>query len=109
MRYFVLIFIFGCQSITAQTESEDVKKDREFLELMSKVDDNTKASFKVQHEASEEQTKIVNETIKTIVDLKKENEDLKAELNETKGKLDSANTDTLLPFVISPISNKKDF
>lgn len=109
MRYFVLIFLFGCQSITAQTESEDSKKDREFSELMSKVEYNTNASLQVQKEASEEQTNIVNETVKTIVDLKKENEDLKAELNETKIKLDSANIDTLVPFLISPISNKKDF
>jgi len=109
MRFFVLIFLFGCQSITAQTESEDAKKDREFLELMSKVEDNTRVSLQVQKEASEKQTEIVNETVKAIVDLKKENEDLKIELNETKGKLDSASTDTLLPFIISPISNKKDF
>jgi seryl-tRNA synthetase len=106
VRYFLLIFLFGC-NVTAQTESETAKKDREFQNLLSKVEENTKASAKVQEEASKKQTQIVTETVSKIITLKEENKDLKTELNEVKVKLDSANADTIIPFVLLPIPRKK--
>jgi cell shape-determining protein MreC len=106
VRYFLLIFLFGC-NVTAQTESETAKKDREFENLLSKVEENTKASAKVQEEASKKQTQIVTETVSKIITLKEENKDLKTELDEVKTKLDSATADTIMPFVLLPIPRKK--
>ena len=106
MRYFLLIFLFGCQA-TAQNESENAKKDREFQNLLSKVEENTQASAKVQKDASKKQSQIVTEAVNTIITLKEENKDLKTELNEVKVKLDSANADTIIPFVLLPIPRKK--
>ena len=106
MRYFLLIFLLGCQA-TAQNESETAKKDREFQDLLLKVEQNTQASAKVQKDASKKQSQIVTEAVNTIVTLKEENKDLKTELNEVKVKLDSANADTIIPFVLLPIPRKK--
>lgn len=106
MRYFLLIFLFGCQA-TAQNESETAKKDREFQDLLLKVEQNTQASAKVQKEASKKQSQIVTEAVNTIVTLKEENKDLKTELNEVKVKLDSANADTIIPFQLLPILPRK--
>ncbi len=106
MKYFLLIFLFGCQ-VTAQNESETAKKDREFQNLLSKVEENTKASAKVQEGASKKQSQIVTEAVNTIITLKEENKDLKTELNEVKVKLDSVNADTIIPFVLLPIPRKK--
>ena len=106
MRYFLLIFLFGCQA-TAQNESENAKKDREFQNLLSKVEENTLASAKVQKDASKKQSQIVTEAVNTIITLKEENKDLKTELNEVKVKLDSVNADTIIPFVLLPIPRKK--
>jgi esterase/lipase len=99
--------LFGCNA-TAQNESETAKKDREFENLLSKVEENTKASAKVQEEASKKQTQIVTETVSKIITLKEENKDLKTELNEVKVKLNIANADTIIPFQLLPISHKKD-
>ena len=98
--------MFGC-NVTAQTESETAKKDREFENLLSKVEENTKASAKVQEEASKKQTQIVTETVSKIITLKEDNKDLKTELDEVKTKLDSATADTIMPFVLLPIPRKK--
>jgi len=106
MRFVLLIFLFGCQAI-GQQENDNIKEDAEFKDLLNKVEANTQASKEVQKKASESQTKIVKETITKIVTLKEENKDLKIELNEVKVKLDSANTDTIIPFVLLPISRKK--
>ena len=103
MRYFLLIFLFGC-NVTAQNESETAKKDREFQNLLSNVEENTKASAKVQEEASKKQTQIVTETVSKIITLKEENKDLKIELNEVKVKLDSVSNDTATEFILLPIA-----
>ena len=104
MRYFLLIFLVGCQSITAQKESDTAQKDREFQNLLLKVEENTKASAKVQEQASKKQSQIVTETVSKIITLKEENKDLKTELDEVKTKLDSATADTIMPFGLLPIS-----
>jgi seryl-tRNA synthetase len=98
--------LFGCQA-TAQNESDTAKKDREFQNLLLKVEQNTQASAKVQKDASKKQSQIVTEAVNTIITLKEENKDLKTELNEVKVKLDSANADTIIPFVLLPIPRKK--
>jgi len=108
VKYFLLIFLVGCQSITAQKESDTAKKDREFQNLLLKVEQNTQASAKVQEEASKKQSQIVTETVSKIITLKEENKDLKIELNEVKIKLDSVSADTIMPFKLLPISSKKN-
>lgn len=108
MKYFLLIFLVGCQSITAQKESDTAQKEREFQNLLLKVEANTQASAKVQQEASKKQSQIVTEAVSTIITLKEENKDLKTELNEVKVKLDSVSADTIMPFILLPIPRKKD-
>ena len=94
--------------MTAQNESETAKKDREFQNLLLKVEQNTQASAKVQEQASKKQSQIVTETVSKIITLKEENKDLKTELDEIKTKLDSASADTIMPFELLPISRKKN-
>ena len=84
MRYFLLIFLVGCQSITAQKESDTAQKDREFQNLLLKVEENTKASAKVQEQASKKQSQIVTETVSKIITLKEENKDLKDKNDQTQ-------------------------
>lgn len=112
MRYLFFILIAGvcgCQNITAQGKDKNLQKDADFEKLMQQVKDNNELTFKISADASDKQKEIVTEAVNKIVTLKEENKDLKEELNEIKAQLDSVSTDTLIPFSISPISNKKDF
>jgi seryl-tRNA synthetase len=103
MKYFVVIlFLSSCQ-LTAQKPDPVVKEDEAFKQLLEKVESNNKLSMMVQKQAAQKQTQIVTQTISKIVTLKEENKDLKVELNETKAKLDSVSTDTIVPFVLLPI------
>lgn len=102
MKYLVFIFLFGC-GVTAQDVSEDVKEDQEFQKLLKKSQANIQSQAQIQQIASSEQKKIVTQAVTKIVELKEENKDLKVELNETKAKLDSVSTDTIVPFVLLPI------
>lgn len=108
MRFILLIFLFGCQAI-GQKENNNIKEDAEFRDLLNKVEANTQASGDVQEKASESQTKIVKETINKIVTLKEENKELKIQLNEVKGQLDSVSTDMGISIKLLPISPKKGF
>jgi hypothetical protein len=101
--------MYGCQNITAQSKDKTLQKDADFENLMKQVKNNDELTFKISADATNEQKQIVQETVNKIVALKEENKDLKEQLNETKAKLDIASIDTLIPFAISPISNKKDF
>lgn len=102
MKYLVFIFLFGC-GVTAQNVSEDTKEDQEFQKLLKKSQANIQSQAAIQEVASNEQKKIVAQTVNKIVELKEENKDLKVELNETKAKLDSVSTDTIMPYVLLPI------
>lgn len=102
MKYLVFIFLFGC-GVTAQDVSEDVKEDQEFQKLLKKSQANIQSQAAIQEVASNEQKKIVAQTVNKIVELKEENKELKVELNETKAKLDSVSTDTIMPYVLLPI------
>lgn len=102
MKYLVFIFLFGC-GVTAQNVSENTKEDQEFQKLLKKSQANIQSQAAIQEVASNEQKKIVAQTVNKIVELKEENKDLKVELNETKAKLDSVSTDTIVPFVLLPI------
>jgi hypothetical protein len=110
MRYLIITILFwSCVPAIANKESDALQKDKEFESLMKKVAQTNEFSIKVQEAASKKETELVTKAVETITDLKQENKELKAEINEIKAKLDSASIDTLIPFNISPISNKKDF
>ena len=108
MKYLAFIFLFGC-GVTAQNVSEQAKEDQEFEKLIKNTQANLQNHAILQKVASTEQKKIVTQTVNKIITLKEENKDLKVELNETKAKLDSVSTDTLVPFELLAISRKKVF
>ena len=112
MKYLLIILIpliYGCQATTAQKVDPSIQEDREFEELLSKVETNNKFSLEVQAQATETQKKIVKETVQNITNLKEEVTTLKTELNEAKAALDSISTDTGSNFILLPIpKDKKD-
>ena len=98
--------------LLSDKQKEEVKEyiksfGLEIAQIYVQVEENTKASAKVQEGASKKQSQIVTEAVNTIITLKEENKDLKTELNEVKVKLDSANADTIIPYVLLPIPRKK--
>jgi seryl-tRNA synthetase len=112
MKYLLIILIpliYGCQTTTAQKVDPSIKEDKEFEELLSKVETNNKLSLKVQAQATETQKKIVTQTVNKITTLKEEVSTLKTELNEVKAALDSVSSDTGSNFILLPIpKDKKD-
>jgi predicted regulator of amino acid metabolism with ACT domain len=112
MKYLLIILIpliYGCQNTTAQKIDSSIQEDREFEELLSKVETNNKLSLQVQAQATETQKKIVKETVQNITNLKEEVTTLKIELNEAKAALDSVSSDTGSNFILFPIpKDKKD-
>ena len=112
MKYLLIILIpilYGCQNTTAQKIDSSIQEDREFEELLSKVETNNKFSLEVQAQATETQKKIVKETVQNITNLKEEVTTLKIELNEAKAVLDSVSSDTGSNFILFPIpKDKKD-
>ena len=112
MKYLLIILIpliYGCQTTTAQKVDGSIQEDREFEELLSKVETNNKFSLEVQAQATETQKKIVKETVQNIINLKEEVTTLKIELNEVKAALDSVSSDTGSNFILFPIpKDKKD-
>ena len=111
MKYLLIIlipFIYGCQTTTAQKIDSSIQEDREFEELLSKVETNNKLSLQVQAQATETQKKIVKETVQNITHLKEEVTTLKIELNEAKAALDSVSADTGVTFILLPIPKDKE-
>lgn len=101
MKYFIIIFLFGCQSVSTQEVSKEQMKELEFEKLMKGVQMTNQLSTQAQKEAAEKEVQIVSKAVNTIVDLKQEVKELKIELNEVKAKLDSANSiDNSKPFSI---------
>jgi seryl-tRNA synthetase len=111
MKYLLIILIpliYGCQTTTAQKVDGSIQEDREFEELLSKVETNNKLSLQVQAQATETQKKIVKETVQNITNLKEEVTTLKIELNEAKAALDSVSADTGVTFILLPIPKDKE-
>jgi seryl-tRNA synthetase len=109
MRYLIISILFwGCVPAIANNDSDNLQKEKEFEALMNKVTQTNEMSIEVQKAASKKEAELVTKAVKTISTLKEENKELKSEINEIKAKLDSVNADTLIPFVIGPISSKKD-
>jgi esterase/lipase len=95
MRWLLLVFLTGC-GVTAQSPSETIKEDIELEKLLGKINQNIELTIKVQDKADKKQKQIVTEAVTTI-------KELKEELNETKAKLDSVSTDSIVPFKLLPI------
>jgi esterase/lipase len=95
MKWLLLVFLAGC-GVTAQSPSETIKEDIELEKLLGKINQNIELTIKVQDKADKKQKQIVNEAVTTI-------KELKEELNETKAKLDSVSTDSIVPFKLLPI------
>ena len=114
MKYLAFVILFaGCTTITAQ-DDKAAAEEREFNDLVKKTSNNLDLSLATQAQASEKQTKIVNETVSKITalkaeveTLKEENNVLKEENNVFKDKLDS-NAAIGKPFKLLPVSNGKD-
>ena len=104
MKYLFILFLFGC-SVSAQKTSEELIKEREFEQLMSKVAETNNKSVQVQKAATKKEAELVTKAVATIIAMKGEILDLKTELNEVKNKLDSVTIDTGSKFMLLPISN----
>jgi predicted FMN-binding regulatory protein PaiB len=104
MKYLFILFLFGC-SVSAQKTSEELAEEREFQQLMSKVNETNDRSVKVQEAATKKEAELVTKAVATIVAMKIEIKDLKTELNEVKTRLDSVSIDTGNKFMLLPISN----
>jgi hypothetical protein len=98
LSFILVIFAFACQGTTAQAPSSQIKEDKEFQDLLNKVNATQQASLEVQKSAEEKQAKIVDKTITKIVDLK-------SEVNELKKELNTINSDTNRKFKLLPISD----
>ena len=96
MRW-AIILLAGC-GVTAQSPSKEVKKDIEIENLLSKINQNIVQTIKVQEKADKKQKEIVKKAATTIIELK-------TELNETKAKLDSVSSDSIVPVKLLPISH----
>ena len=92
MKYFIIVFLFGCQAVNTQEVSKEQMKELEFEKLMKGVQMTNQLSSQAQQQAAEKEVQIVGKAVKTIVSLKSEVNQLKSELNEIKSRLDSANT-----------------
>lgn len=101
MKYLFFLFLAGCTA-TAQPNNEELKKDREFEELMKKSSATITQSAEIQENISKRETQIIVEAVSKIEALKGEVKSLKSELNEVKSKLDA---DTGVSFELLPISN----
>jgi len=97
MRWVLLVFLAGC-GVTAQSPSETIKEDVELEKLLGKINQNIELTIKVQDKADKKQKQIITKTATTI-------NELKVELNETKAKLDSVSSDSIVPFKLLPITH----
>jgi len=104
MKYLFILFLFGC-GVAAQKTSEEVEQEREFQQLMSKVEETNNRSVQVQEAASKKEAELVTKAVEKIITLKNDVKILKSELNEVKARLDSVSIDTCNKFVLLPISN----
>lgn len=97
MRLLFILFLSGC-TLTAQQPSQDLQKDHELEMLLEQNKATIERSMIIQKKAAQAETKLVNDAVQTI-------KTLKIELNETKAKLDSASSDSIVPVKLLPISH----
>ena len=83
---------------TGQSNSDEMKEEQEFQEMMQKTQETAELSTETQKKATEKEAQIVNQTIDKIVELK-------SEVNELKKELNSIHSDTSVKFKLLPISD----
>ena len=98
LNIILLVFLYSCSNMNAQPNSHETEEDKQFRELLSKVNETKQVTTQTQKEAEEKQTKIVDKTVTKIVDLKNE-------VNELKQELNSITSDTASKFKLLPISD----
>ena len=105
MKYLFILFLAGCTA-TAQQNSEEIKKDKEFEELMKRSSATISESAEIQQTISKRETEIIVQAVAKIEALKNEVTNLKSELNDVKSQLDSVTLDTGRSFKLLPISKE---
>lgn len=104
--FLCIVNIFSsCQVVESQTLNEEQNKEKEFQNLLKKVEETKQQTIISHDKANEKETKIVNGAVDKIVSLKEEVKSLKNELNEKNEKLNSIINDTGSKFRLLPISN----
>lgn len=100
-----LIFIYSCSDSVGQLPSEEIQKEKEFNELMKKVNETRVKNAEIIDDVSKKTNQIVQQTSETINSLKDENKKLKKEINET-GKKYYPIDDTIsnIKFTLRPVS-----
>lgn len=100
-----LLFLYSCSNSIGQLPSEEMQKEKEFNELMKKVNETRAKNAQIITNVSEKTNQIVEKTATTISSLKEENKKLKKEINETGKKYypidDSVNN---IKFTLRPVS-----
>ena len=95
---FLLVGLIGCTTTTGQSNSEEMKEEQEFQDMLKKTEETAILSTETQKKATEKEAQIVNQTIEKIVELKRE-------VNELKKELNSIHSDTSVKFKLLPISD----
>ena len=60
---FLLIGLVGCATSTGQSNSDEMKEEQEFQEMMQKTQETAELSTETQKKATEKEAQIVNQTI----------------------------------------------
>ena len=109
MKHFpyLMLFLWSCTTVNAKKETDEQLEEREFQGLIKQMQESNRTTMEATKSAEENQSQMVKQTAQKIIQLKEENKDLKAELNETKSILDSVRVDTF-DFKLLPISQNKD-
>lgn len=111
MKGFPLIVLFSilyaCNSASSQ-QTDDLKREEEFVNAMKNAEATKEESHVLQKEADEKTSSTIERAANTIVSLKQEVQDLKQELNEVNKKFDSIDTDPGVRFIIRPISDTEE-
>jgi seryl-tRNA synthetase len=109
-----ILLIFGFLTVTATTinvtakkEDKAVTEDKEFEQFMTEFNSTMTKNKAVQVKADQAKEAIVTSTVSKFVEIKKEINTLKTELNEVKQTLDSVNADSDTSFMLLPISHYK--
>ena len=96
--YLLIFGLMGCTLTTGQSNSDEMKEEREFQDMLKKTEQTAILSTETQKKATEKEAQIVNQTIEKIVELK-------SEVNELKKELNSIHSDTSVKFKLLPISD----
>lgn len=101
-----LFFLTSCSLSIGQQSDEELKKEKEYREVIQKAKETSEENKVVIMAADEKTTKIIDKTTSTIVSLKEEVKQLKQELNEKNNYYDDI--DDGFKFSLRPISDGKE-